>query len=228
MPHTGCLPFSGRWRCRLLTRSIVVLLPSTCKRHTGAGASCGCSRTPVHPDFQRISRNRERIGQGSSEDRTYLLQVAMAQLQMRAAQDAILLQTVTVSQTSRLVVVLMQMSKTETGLTWRSVSSSGKRLRQQCDPAMLSMLLARVSVAGVRMLMLMLVQGGLLVLVLMMILTHCFAGWQKASLQRRRQLRISMVVVVVLTADRLSVYSTWAVVQNLDLAAVSVLGTGAS
>ena len=76
--------------------------------------------------------------------------------------------------------------------------------------------------------MLMLVQGGLLVLVLMMILTHCFAGWQKASLQRRRQLRISMVVVVVLTADRLSVYSTWAVVQNLDLAAVSVLGTGAS
>ena len=154
--------------------------------------------------------------------------MAMAQLQMRAAQDAILLQTVTVSQTSRLVVVLMQMSKTETGLTWRSVSSSEKRLRQQCDPAMLSMLLARGSGAGVRMLMLMLVQGGLLVLVLMMILTHCFAGWQKASLQRRRQLRISMVVVVVLTADRLSVYSTWAVVQNLDLAAASVLGTGAS
>jgi hypothetical protein len=56
----------------------------------------------------------------------------------------ILLQTVTLSQMSHPVVVLMQISKTETGLTWRSVSSSEMRLRQQCDPAMLSMLPARV------------------------------------------------------------------------------------
>jgi hypothetical protein len=68
---------------------------------------------------------------------------------------------------------------------------------------MLSMLPARVSVAGAQVRLLMLMQGGLLVSVLMMMLTHCFAGWRKASLRRRRQLRISMVVVVVLTADRL-------------------------
>jgi hypothetical protein len=125
----------------------------------------------------------------------------MVQLQMRAAQHAILLRIVTVSQTSRPVAVLMQMSKTETGLTWRFVSSSETRLRQQCDPAMLSMLPTRVSVAGAQMRARVLVQ--LLVSVLMMMLTHCFAGWRKASLRLRRQLRILMVVVVVLAADQL-------------------------
>jgi hypothetical protein len=200
MPHTGCLPFGGWWRCRLLTRSMIVPLPSTCKRHTVAGTSCGCSRTPVHPGFQHIFRKREGTGQESSENRTHRLQVVMVQWQMRAAQDAILLQTVTVSQTSHPVAVLMQMSKTETGLTWRSVSSSETRLRQQYDPAMLSILPAQVSVAGPRVRVL--VQG-LLVSVLMVMLTHCFAGWRKASLLRRPPLRISMVVVVVLTADRL-------------------------
>jgi len=65
---------------------------------------------------------------------------------------------------------------------------------------MLSMLLARVSVAGVQVQVL---QRGLLVSVLMMMLTHCFAGWQKASLLLRPPLRISMVVVVVLMADQL-------------------------
>lgn len=197
IPHTGCLPFGRWWRCRLLTtRSIVVPLPSTCKRHTGADTSCGCSRTPAHPSFQRYSGSGEE-----QEDRTHLLQVVMVQLQMRAAQHAILLRIVTVSQTSRPVAVLMQMSKTETGLTWRFVSSSETRLRQQCDPAMLSMLPTRVSVAGAQMRARVLVQ--LLVSVLMMMLTHCFAGWRKASLRLRRQLRILMVVVVVLAADQL-------------------------
>ena len=199
MPHTDCLPFGGWWRCRLLTRSIVVPLPSTCKRHTGAGTSCGCSCTPVHPAFQHIFWKREGTGQESSKDRTHLLQAVMVQLQMRVAQDAILLRTVTVSQMSRPVAVLMQMSKIKTGLMWISVSSSETRLLQQCDPAMLSMLLVRVSVQG----QVVLVQGGLLVSVLMMMLTHCFAGWQKASLLRPPPLRISMVVVVVLTADQL-------------------------
>jgi hypothetical protein len=81
------------------------------------------------------------------------------------------------------------------------VSSSETRLRQQCDPAMLSMLPARVSVAAAQVRVLM--QGGLLVSVLMMMLTHCFAGWRKVSLLRPLQLRISMVVVVVLLADQL-------------------------
>jgi hypothetical protein len=127
----------------------------------------------------------------------------MVQLQMRAAQDAILLRTVTVSQTSHPVAVLMQMSKTEMGLMWRSVSSSETRLLQRCDPAMLSMLLARVSVAGALVRMWMVLQGMLLVSVLMMMVTHCFAGWRKASLLRPPPLRISMAVVVVLTADQL-------------------------
>ena len=46
-------------------------------------------------------------------------------------------------------------------------------------------------------------QGGLLVSVPMMMLTHCFAGWRKVSLPRQPPLRISMVVEVVLAADRL-------------------------
>jgi hypothetical protein len=125
----------------------------------------------------------------------------MVQLQMRASRDAILLRTVTASHTSRPVGVLMQMSKTETGLTWRSVSSSEMMLRQQCDPAMLSMLPARVSVPGVRVRVQM--QGVILVSVLMVMLTHCFAGWRKASLLRPPPLRTSMVVVVVLSADQL-------------------------
>ena len=91
-------------------------------------------------------RKQEETGQQSSEDGTHLLQVVMVQLQMRAAQDVILLQTVTVSQTSHPVAVQMRMSKTERGLTWRSVSGSETRLRQQCDPVVP----AQVSVAGVR------------------------------------------------------------------------------
>lgn len=51
-------------------------------------------------------RNRTRVV------RTHLLQVVMVQLQIRAAQGAILLRIVTVSRTSRPVAVLMQMSKT--------------------------------------------------------------------------------------------------------------------
>lgn len=77
------------------TVNIIVPLPSTCKRHTGAGTSCGCSRTPVHPGIQRIFRNWE--GTGHEEYRIHLLQAVMVQLQMRAAQDAILLRTVTAS-----------------------------------------------------------------------------------------------------------------------------------
>jgi hypothetical protein len=132
----------------------------------------------------------------------------MVQLQMRAAQDAILLWIVTVSQMSRPVAVLMQMLKTETGLMsrWRFVSSSEMRLRQQCDPAMLSMLPARVSVAGAQVRVRVRVQvqgGGLLVSVLMMMLTHCFAGWRKASLRQWLQLRILMAVMVVPAADQL-------------------------
>jgi len=68
---------------------------------------------------------------------------------------------------------------------------------------MLSMLPARVSVAGAQVRLRVQVQGGPLVSVLMMMLTRCFAGLRKASLRRRRQLHISMVVVVVLAADRL-------------------------
>ncbi len=123
-----------------------VPLASTCIRHTGAGTSCGCSRAPVHSDCQGMFRKQEETGQQSSEDGTHLLQVVMVQLQMRAAQDVILLQTVTVSQTSHPVAVQMRMSKTERGLTWRSVSGSETRLRQQCDPVVP----AQVSVAGVR------------------------------------------------------------------------------
>ena len=57
--------------------------------------------------FQRIFRKREGTGQESSEDRTHVFQVVIVQLQMRAAQDVILLRTVAVSQTSRPVAVLM-------------------------------------------------------------------------------------------------------------------------
>jgi hypothetical protein len=62
--------------------------------------------------FQRISRKREGTRQESPEERTHRLQVVMVQLQMWAAQDAILLRTVMVSQTSHPVAVLMQMWKT--------------------------------------------------------------------------------------------------------------------
>ncbi len=93
---------------------------------------------------------RETTGQQSSEVKTHPLRVVMVRLKMGAAQNAILLRTVTVSQTSRLVAVLMQMSKTETGLMWKSVLGSETRLRQQCDPAMLSILPVQVSVVVVR------------------------------------------------------------------------------
>ena len=93
-------------------------------------------------------QKREGTSQESSEDRTHQLQVVMVQLQMQGVQDVILLQTVTVNQMSRPVAMRMQMSKTEMGLMWRSVSSSEMRLQQQCDPATLSMLPAQVSVVA--------------------------------------------------------------------------------
>lgn len=106
------------------------------------------------------------------------------------------------SQTNRRAVVRMQTSKTEMGLTWRSVSSLEMTLQQQSGPAMLSMQPAQFSAAGVQAQLL--VQGELFVSVLMrMMLKHCSAGWQKVSLRRRRQLRTLMAVSVVLLADQL-------------------------
>jgi len=64
------------------------------------------------------------------------------------------------------------------------------------------MLLARIWVAGALVRVRVLVRR-VLVSVLMVMLTHCFAGWRKASLLLRPQLRISMVVVVVQGVDQL-------------------------
>jgi hypothetical protein len=128
----------------------------------------------------------------------------MVQTRTRTARGSILPRTATVSQTNRRVVVQMQTSKTETGLTWRSVSGLETRLRRRCGPAMLSMLPAQVSAVGARARVQVLVQGVLFVSVPMkMMLKHCSAGWRKASLLRLPPLRTLMVVLVVPPADRL-------------------------
>lgn len=149
---TNCLP-ALRWVVALQTVDTINSCPIA--QHVRTTYRCGYLLWLfTHTYTSWFSAHIPEAGrdrQESSEDGTHLLQAVMMQLQMRAAQDAILHRTVTVSQTSRPVAVLMQMSKTGTGLTWRSVSGSEMKLRLQCDPAMLSMLLARVSVAGVRM-----------------------------------------------------------------------------
>ena len=124
----------------------------------------------------------------------------MVQILTLGAQGAIRPRSGTVSQTNHRVVVQMPMSKTETGLTWRSVLSLGTRLQPQFGPVMLSMLRAQVSAAAQAQI---LVQEELVVSVLMMtMLKHCSAGWRKVSRRRRRPLR-TLMVVVVLPADQL-------------------------